>query len=301
MSNPTANSGIRGTAADIWERFGAAACRREGWDLFHHTCWQELEIEVIDEPGEDSELAARGITQPLLAGDDQALAHVVAQALGGSIPHALALYLEGRHPDAECWVPGSLLPSCDQESDRKGAGADEERVLVDNRIVGAALAAAHALEGAINRLHQAQTIEDARATIFAINGQLTVLLDSLDEIVPPLLHEPLRIGVHIGQYNPEYGINGRPEYPHDPPVPMTLRFEDAIRVVCGVAPPEDGLDAPSVLIERQTTGKWLIIVDSDGGDPLCHVTIPDQGVARVEDDCGRLLLSRPRSNVAERP
>ena len=30
MSSPTAVSGIRGTAADIWEHYGAAACRREG-------------------------------------------------------------------------------------------------------------------------------------------------------------------------------------------------------------------------------------------------------------------------------
>jgi hypothetical protein len=109
MSSPTADPGIRGTAADIWEHYGVAACRWEGWDLFHHTGREELEIEVIDDPGAIPELAARGITQPLFASDDQALAHVVAQALGGSILHALALYLDGRHVSLRISPPHLLF------------------------------------------------------------------------------------------------------------------------------------------------------------------------------------------------
>jgi len=73
--------------------------------------------------------------------------------------------------------------------------------------------AAEIVERAITGLRQAQTIEGAKAAISAITGQLTLLVDSLDEIVPPTLHEPLRIGVHIGQYSPDYATNGGAEQP----------------------------------------------------------------------------------------
>ena len=102
-------NGIRGSAGLIWNQYGCHAAQREGWDLFHHTGNNELEIEVINCPEDVPALAAMGMTEQAFPSDDEAVLHVLRKAREHSPVHMLAVYLEGRNPDRECWVPSELL------------------------------------------------------------------------------------------------------------------------------------------------------------------------------------------------
>jgi hypothetical protein len=101
-------NGVRGKAGVLWHNFGSKAARIEGWDLYTRDNG-ELEIEYIAEPQEVPELVARGIVDPPFNADDDVIRHCLAKAREGSRLHQLALYLEGRIADRDCWVPAELL------------------------------------------------------------------------------------------------------------------------------------------------------------------------------------------------
>ena len=89
-------------AMKAWNRFGKPATVNEGWGLFHRSDGF-MEIEAIDD------LEGQPASKPL-ANDLEAIRHVAEQAIKGSRPHILALYLDGQRGDRRVFVPLDCSP-----------------------------------------------------------------------------------------------------------------------------------------------------------------------------------------------